>query len=130
MNLWTPEETELLIKLYVEDELELLSICHHMKKKCKVIINKLLELKLVESKDQVRGTNNEYVPVKKISGPKPQVQIQEQIQVQNQVQIQSQTQLTSVLSFLNGINQIVNGISNIYESYNRIGKTSVSNPSK
>lgn len=124
MNLWTPEETELLIKLYVKDELELLSICHHMKKKCKVIINKLLELKLVESKDQVRGTNNEYVPVKKNSESKTQ------IKTQNQNQAKSQSQLTSVLSFLDGINQIVNGISDIYESYNRIGKTSVSNPSK
>lgn len=123
IDCWTPEETQMLTKLYVQDELELLPICRIMKKKCKVIINKLLELGLVKSKHQVRGTGTNSFEVSKVL-PKKDTQTQTQSQ---------SSQITSVLQFLNGVNLVVNEVSNIYQSYlkiSQVNQTNPSNPSK
>ncbi len=57
MESWDISDSEQLIKLYVDDKLELLEICRIMKRKCKVIISKLIELKIVKSKYDIRGNN-------------------------------------------------------------------------
>jgi hypothetical protein len=120
MDNWTSADTELLTKLYIEDELELLQICHIMKKKCKVITSKLIEFGIVKYKNQVRGTgiiakpsDNKDTSVSKVSEP---------------------NKFTSVIQILTGINQVINEVSNICESYSKITKkinqTSPTNPSK
>lgn len=106
METWTSCETDLLIKLYVKDELELLNICKIMKKKCKVIINKLIELDIVKSKDQIRGTNLNYKPIIQDSLPV----IQGSLPIENY----------SLVQYLNGINQVVKEVVNICNSYSKI----------
>lgn len=112
MEYWTIEETELLVKLYTKDELELLPICRIMRKKCKVIINKLLELGIVLSKNQVRGSLTKHV-----------------LQETN-----TKDQTISSVAILSNVNLIVNELSNIYQSYlkiiNHVNQTFPSNPSK
>jgi len=119
MDIWTTQDTELLTKLYVEDKLELLPICRIMKKKCKVITNKLIELQIVQNKKQVRGTGLVFVPNK---------------ETKDTTELSKPSKITSVIQILTGINQVINEVSNICESYSKITKninqTSPTNPSK
>lgn len=58
MTTWTNDEDLLLVKLYNEEKLELLKICSLLKKKCKEVIQRLIDLKIVEHKKDVRGYSN------------------------------------------------------------------------
>ena len=75
-------------------------------KKCKVIINKLIELDIVKSKDQIRGTNLNYKPIIQDSLPV----IQGSLPIENY----------SLVQYLNGINQVVKEVVNICNSYSKI----------
>jgi hypothetical protein len=122
MDNWTTEETELLQKLYIEDKLELLQICHIMKKKCKVITSKLIELDIVKYKNQVRGTGIGIIPTSSENKNTTESKISEP------------SKITTVIQILTGINQVINEVSNICESYSKItkqiSKTHPTNPSK
>jgi ERCC4-related helicase len=99
---WTNDETNLLTKLYNDDELELLEICRIMKKKCKVIIAKLLELGIVKSKNDVRGTNLTYT---------------------NQTNQTNQTNTDenwTTIKVLNNVNQIVQEVSKFCTIYSNL----------
>jgi len=125
MDNWTTEETELLQKLYIEDELELLQICHIMKKKCKVITSKLIELDIVKYKNQVRGTGIGIIPTSSENKNTTESKIDK---------ISTPSKITTVIQILTGINQVINEVSNICESYSKItkqiNKTHPTNPSK
>jgi hypothetical protein len=124
MDNWTIEETELLTKLYVQDKLALLEICAIMKKKCKVITSKLIELDIVKYKNQVRGTK-----INTISSDN-----QVTTNVSKLSELSEPNKFTSIIQLLVGINQVINEVSKICESYTKvtkeINKTLPTNPSK
>lgn len=106
-NVWTEEHTILLTKLYNDDKLELLEICKIMKKKCKVIIAKLLELGIVKSKNDVRGTNLEYVKPKLLNTSS----------TTNSTTESTTNPEWSVIKVLNNVNNVIGEISKVCATY-------------
>lgn len=120
MDSWTCTETDLLIKLYNDDKLELLEICRIMKKKCKVIITKLLELGIVKSKNDVRGTNLEPAKPTQPAQPIPTQSTQSANPTQPVSNTVEQDNTWSAIKILNNINLVVGEISKVCASYTNL----------
>jgi hypothetical protein len=112
MESWNNSDSELLSKLYVNDKLELLEICRIMRRKCKVIIAKLIELKIVKLKYEIRGSNISQGSVENINANQKFNQITKNI---------SQTQ-NDTLVLLENINKIITQASIIYDNFSKLAK--------
>ena len=117
MHDWTPLDSLLLKKLYNDDKLELLDICKIMKKKCKIIISKLIELQIVHTKYDIRGSNVKLLP----PSPTPPSPFPTP-----PFPTPPSPTTNSIISTLNTINQVVNDVSllcklltNVVEQYNK-----------
>ncbi len=104
MGSWDVSDSELLVKLYTCDKLELLEICRIMKRKCKVIISKLIELQIVKSKYEIRGNDTTYKPINQTLNKSQKIE-----QVQN-----------DTLVLLDGINKIITQAAVICSNYSKL----------
>jgi hypothetical protein len=116
MESWDSTDTELLTKLYVIEELELLEICRIMKKKCKVIITKLIELGIVNSKYDIRGNG-----VSKSLALQSNVK---QTDFISQDKIKSLTQAhNETIELLENVNKIITQASVVCSNYSKLVST-------
>lgn len=107
MESWDQTDSVLLTKLYVNDKLELLEICRIMKRKCKVIIGKLIELQIVKTKYEIRGNGVTRV------------------QTQFKTQTQDQT-LAPTIQLIENVNKIITQASIVCSNYSKL-VTSIKN---
>jgi hypothetical protein len=114
MESWNKTDTELLIKLYINDKLELLEICRIMKRKCKVIIAKLIELGVVKTKYEIRGNNNTISQVQK-QDTKTTNPIIQQSKIQSITQAQNDT-----IELIQNVNKIITQASIICSNYSKL----------
>jgi len=114
MESWDNTDSELLTKLYVNDKLELLEICRIMKRKCKVITTKLIELKIVKSKYEIRGSSLSEGSVQNINTFSNNNLNQTTKNI-------SQTQNDTIV-LLENINKIITQASIIYDNFSKLSK--------
>jgi hypothetical protein len=116
MESWDSTDTELLTKLYVIEELELLEICRIMKRKCKVIIAKLIELRIVNSKYDIRG-----------NGVSKSLELQSNVKQTDfisQDKIKSLTQAhNETIELLENVNKIITQASVVCSNYSKLVST-------
>jgi len=111
MTTWTNDEDLLLVKLYNEEKLDLLKICSLLKKKCKEVIQRLIDLKIVEHKKDVRGySNNNFLTEEK------------NISVNNNSAIITSNNEKEIFTkkLRDNANIILDNVENIYNIYNDI----------
>jgi len=116
MESWNNSDSELLSKLYVNDKLELLEICRIMKRKCKVITAKLIELKIVKSKYEIRTSSITQDSVENINTNNNTNNNLNQ-SIKNISQAQNDT-----LVLLENINKIITQASIIYNNCSKLAK--------
>jgi hypothetical protein len=114
MESWDNTDSELLTKLYVNDKLELLEICRIMKRKCKIITTKLIELKIVKSKYEIRGSSLSEGSVQNINTFSNNNLNQT---TKNIYQTQNDT-----IVLLENINKIITQASIIYDNFSKLSK--------
>ncbi len=131
MDTWDSSDSEQLTKLYVHDKLELLEICRIMKRKCKVIIGKLIELQIVKSKYEIRGNNGSNIPTSSTSStpipctdivpltpslsPSPSPSPSPCSKTLSIVQVQNET-----IQLLDNVNKIITQASIICSNYSKL----------
>jgi len=124
METWNNSDSEVLVRLYVNDKLELLDICRVMKRKCKVIIAKLIELGIVKSKYEIRGNNTSnplnLQPIVKKSDFISHDKIKSVTQSKNEtIQLLENVNkiITQASVVCSNYSKLVSSIKNIYNSY-------------
>lgn len=72
LRLWSPEEEQELVRLYVEEELSVSEIAEHFSKKTRSIISKLVQLKVykkpTEDKPEKRSVKNMLLELEQMLG--------------------------------------------------------------
>ena len=112
MASWTDSNDKLLIKLYVDDKLDFLSICNKLERKCKDISQRLIDLKIVTHKKNIRGYNN-------ISNRSTNSIIQDYTNLKKPTDdLRSTTNI--IFNQIDNIYQVFNNISSIYSNISNI----------
>jgi len=116
MTTWNETDDKLLVQLYVDNKLDFLPICTKLKRKCKDVSQRLIDLKIVTHKKNIRGFNtNTDKTISNTNNSTNDLKLPTE-------ELRKKT--NTIFNQIDNIYEIFNNISSIYTNISNITNTS------